>query len=81
MNTANHKEIDWRTEQIWTIDEMAQFLHKAPSTIKTYLCRCPNILPPRLKGIKGARWDKDIAIQFFQDNSIEARRLRRPRNN
>ncbi|CAK7192410.1 hypothetical protein COMNV_00606 [Commensalibacter sp. Nvir] len=72
--------INWKEEQIWTVKELAQFLRKAPSTIQSELSRHPEVFPPRIKGFKRPRWDKDIAMQWFKEQSIGARKfVGRPR--
>lgn len=79
MNSNLKENVNWREEQIWTYKEMAQYLRKSVATIKSERSRNHDAFPPTLSISKAPRWDKDVVINWYKEQSWENRKRRRPR--
>lgn len=53
----------------WGADELAEYLGKKRSTIKTYMSTKRKTLPPCIKGFK-SRWSPAVVYAFYEEKAI-----------
>lgn len=52
------------TDEIWKVPELAAYLGIAVSTVRSYVTKYPERLPPRISEHGHARWRKSAVLEW-----------------
>ena len=57
------------TPRLLTVDDLADIIHLSPNTVRAKASRCPDALPPRVRGLTKLLWSPDVVNEWFRKQS------------
>lgn len=55
--------------RLLTVDDLADIVHLSPNTVRAKASRCPDALPPPVRGLSKLLWSPDVVNEWFRKQS------------
>lgn len=52
--------------RLLTVDDLADIVHLSPNTVRAKASRCPDALPPPVRGLSKLLWSPDVVAAWFR---------------